>query len=248
MLNRNLDALQPPHSGVETAIEGLQRVRGVCRGRKADADCDSAARGGVYRLADRRLARPLAAPDVDRDFRYRVWRHLRAGGCGADGVGGGEKFPSGKQYPKRDRKGKSRPETMKEEARPIVDITDEDQEALLKRAMRNTLILGMLSSMAVLIGSGWRSAAMLLTGTLISAASILEWQRLVRVINAKLNNRKAPRSAPAVVLFFVLRLTVFAGAIYGSLKCFQGSVVALLCGLGLAALTVGWEVVLLLRD
>ena len=137
---------------------------------------------------------------------------------------------------------------MKEEARPIVDITDEDQEALLKRAMRNTLILGMLSSMAVLIGSGWRSAAMLLTGTLISAASILEWQRLVRVINAKLNNWKAPRSAPAVVLFFVLRLTVFAGAIYGSLKCFQGSVVALLCGLGLAALTVGWEVVLLLRD
>jgi hypothetical protein len=36
--------------------------------------------------------------------------------------------------------------------------------------------------------------------------------------------------------------------IYGSLKCFQGSVVALLCGLGLAALTVGWEAVVLLRD
>jgi hypothetical protein len=89
---------------------------------------------------------------------------------------------------------------------------------------------------------------MLLTGTLISAASILEWRRLLRVINAKLNNRKTPRSAPAVVLFFVLRLTVFAGVIYGSLKCFQGSVVALLCGLGLAALTIGWEVVALLRD
>jgi uncharacterized membrane protein len=114
--------------------------------------------------------------------------------------------------------------------------------------MRNTLILGMLSSLAVLIGSGWRSAAMLLTGTLISAASILEWRRLVRVINAKLNNQKTPRSAPAVVLFFVLRLTVFAGVIYGSLKCFQGSVVALLCGLGLAALTIGWEVIRLLRD
>ena len=137
---------------------------------------------------------------------------------------------------------------MKEEARSIVDITDEDQEALLKRAMRNTLILGILSSMAVLIGSGWRSAAMLLTGTLISAASILEWQRLIRVINAKLNSQKTPTSAFAVVLFFVLRLTVFAGVIYGSLKCFLGSVVALLCGLGLAALTVGWEAVVLLRD
>jgi hypothetical protein len=137
---------------------------------------------------------------------------------------------------------------MRDETHPVVDITDEAQEAMLQRAMRNTLILGILSSIAVLIGSGWRSAAMLLTGTLISAASILEWRRLVRVINAKLNNRETPRSAPAVVLFFVLRLTIFAGVIYGSLKCFQGSVVALLCGLGLAALTVGWEVVVLLRD
>jgi len=137
---------------------------------------------------------------------------------------------------------------MTEESHSIVDIGEEDQQALLQRAMRNTLILGILSSLALLIGSGWRSAAMLLTGTLISAASILEWRRLLRVINAKLNNRKTPRSAPAVVLFFVLRLTVFAGVIYGSLKCFQGSVVALLCGLGLAALTIGWEVVALLRD
>ena len=137
---------------------------------------------------------------------------------------------------------------MSDEAPPVVDISEADQEAMLRRAMRNTLILGLLSALAVLIGSGWRNAAMLVTGTLISAASILEWQRLVRVINAKLNNRKTPRSAAAVVIFFVLRLTVYAGVIYGSLKCFEGSAVALLCGLGLAALTVGWEAVRLLRD
>ena len=137
---------------------------------------------------------------------------------------------------------------MKEEAHPIIDISEEEQQALLQRAMRKTMILGLLSSFAVLIGAGWRSAAMLVTGTLISAASILEWRRLLRVINAKLNNRQTPRSAPAVVLFFVLRLTVYAVAIYGSLRCFQGSVVALLCGLGLAALTIGWEVIALLRD
>jgi small-conductance mechanosensitive channel len=89
---------------------------------------------------------------------------------------------------------------------------------------------------------------MLATGTLISAGSIFEWQRLIRVIYAKLNQQKTPRSATAVVVFFVLRLTVYAGVIYVSLKCFQGSVVALLCGLGLAALAVGWEAVRLLRD
>jgi hypothetical protein len=137
---------------------------------------------------------------------------------------------------------------MNEETSPIADISQEAAEALLQRAIRNTLILGLIPALVLLIASGWRNAAMLVTGTLISAGSILEWLRLIRVINAKLNNQKTPRSAPAVVVFFVLRLTVYAGVIYGSLKCFQGSVIALLCGLGLAAMAVGWEALRLLRD
>ncbi len=137
---------------------------------------------------------------------------------------------------------------MSEETNPIADIPQEGVEALLQRAIRNTLILGLIPALVLLFASGWRDAAMLATGTFISAASIFEWQRLTRVIYAKLNNQKTPRSAPAVVLFFMLRLIVYAGVIYGSLKCFQGSVIALLCGLGLAALAVGWEAVRLLRD
>jgi hypothetical protein len=137
---------------------------------------------------------------------------------------------------------------MSEEPNPIADITPEGLEAFFKHALRNTLGLGLVAALAVLIGAGWRSAAMLATGALISAASILEWQRLVRIIQAKLDNRKSPRSTGLVLAFFVLRLTVFAGLIYGSLKCFHGSVVALLCGLGLAALAILWEVMRLLRD
>jgi hypothetical protein len=137
---------------------------------------------------------------------------------------------------------------MTQESHPIVDLTPQDLEVLFQRALRNTLILGLVAALAVSIGAGWRSGAMLATGTLISAASIWEWQRLVRVINARMDKRKTPASAPVVVLFFVLRLTVFAGVIYGSLKCFHGSVVALLCGLGLAVLTIGWEALRLLRD
>jgi uncharacterized membrane protein len=137
---------------------------------------------------------------------------------------------------------------MSEPTLPIADISKEAMEALFKRAIRNTLILGLVAAVVVLAASGWRDAAMLVTGTLISAASIFEWQRLVRVINAKLDNQQTPRSAPAVVVFFVLRLTVFAGVIYGSLKCFQGSVIALLCGLGLAAMAIGWEAIRMLRD
>jgi dolichyl-phosphate-mannose--protein O-mannosyl transferase len=135
---------------------------------------------------------------------------------------------------------------MTEGSHPIVDLTVDEADAFLRRALRDTLILGLIAAVVVLISSGWRNAAMLVTGGAISAASILEWQRLVRIINAKMDNQKNPKSTVLVLVFFVLRLTVFAGVIYGSLKCFHGSVVALLCGLGLAALAVMWEAVRML--
>jgi uncharacterized membrane protein len=137
---------------------------------------------------------------------------------------------------------------MIEENKPVIDLPSDAPETLLKRALRNTLILGVVPAIVLWIGSGWRNAAMLASGTLISAASIWEWLRLVRLINARLDHQKSPMGTPVVVLFFVLRLTVFAGVIYVSLRCFQGSAVALLCGLGLAVLTVGWEALRMLRD
>ena len=76
---------------------------------------------------------------------------------------------------------------------PIADLTDEALQALLKRAIRDTLILGLLGSGdSVLPGSGWRNAAMLAVGAVISAASILEWQRLIRLFNARLDQQKTP--------------------------------------------------------
>jgi hypothetical protein len=137
---------------------------------------------------------------------------------------------------------------MTEETHPLATLTDEGLQALLRRSIRNTLILGLVASLAVLIASGWRNAAMLATGALISAASILEWQRLIRLINAKMDRQQTPRAAFLAVLFLLFRLIVFAGAIYGSLKCFQGSVIALLFGLGLAVLVTLFEAVRLLKD
>ena len=97
------------------------------------------------------------------------------------------------------------------------------------------------------ISSGWRNVAMLMTGALISAASILEWQRLVRLVNARAKNEKAQRGAVLVVGFFLLRLVFFGAAIYGSLRCFQGSPIALVCGLSLSAATLMWEGLRVLR-
>ncbi len=135
-----------------------------------------------------------------------------------------------------------------EETHLIVNLTDEALQGVLKRALWITVVLGALASAAVAIGSNWRNGAMLLTGAAISAASILEWRHLVRIFNARMDKQRTPTSAAAVVFFFVIRLTVFAGVIYGSLKCFHGSVVALLCGLALAVMSIGWEVIRLLRE
>jgi hypothetical protein len=137
---------------------------------------------------------------------------------------------------------------MSEETQPLADLSDAALQALLQRAIRNTLILGLISAVVLLIASGWRNAAMMAVGAAISAASILEWQRLVRFINARMDHQKTPRGTVTVVVFFVIRLTVFGLAIYGSLKCFHGSVVALLCGLALALAATAWEALRLLRD
>jgi hypothetical protein len=135
-----------------------------------------------------------------------------------------------------------------QETHPIVDLSYDALQSMLKRALWITIVLGVLGAGAVTLGSNWRNGAMLLTGAAISAASILEWRHLVRVFSARLDKQRSPGSAAVVVTFFVLRLAVFAGVIYGSLKCFHGSVVALLCGLGLAVMSVGWEIIRLLRE
>ena len=137
---------------------------------------------------------------------------------------------------------------MTEEIHPIAGLTDEALQALLNRAIWITLLLGAVFSLIIVISAGWRNAAMFATGAALSAASILEWQRLIRLFNARLDQKKTPRGAATVVGFFLLRLILFAGVIYGSLKCFQGSAIALLCGLGLAVIAMAWEALRLLKN
>lgn len=137
---------------------------------------------------------------------------------------------------------------MTEEINKLSEMSDEGVEALLQRAIRKTLIVGILASIVLWIASGWRNAAMMATGTGVSAASIYEWRRLSRLIAAKMDRKQLPRSSFIPVAFFLLRLLVFAGAIYVSLKCFQGSPVPLFCGLALALLAIVWEALRLLRD
>jgi len=136
---------------------------------------------------------------------------------------------------------------MTDEASPIANLSDQALQVLLQQAIRNTLILGFLGFAVLAFASGWRTGALFLTGALISAASIFEWRRLVRLVNARMRNQTQPRGAGAAIVFILLRLALFGAAIYGSLKCFQGSPIALVCGLGLAVATLTWEALRLLR-
>jgi len=140
------------------------------------------------------------------------------------------------------------PDPATPEPHPLETLTTESLDQMLRKAFWTTVALGLAGSAAVWIGSNWQNALMLTAGAGISAASILEWQRLVRIISARMDRKRTAASTPIVVIFFVLRLTVYAGIIYGSLKCLRGSVAALLCGLALAVITIGWQVLKLLRD
>lgn len=137
---------------------------------------------------------------------------------------------------------------MNEEAHPITDLTDAALQAVLRRTIYIILILGAVGALGIWVSSGWRNGSMLAVGALISAASIFEWQRLIRLFTARMDSGKTPRGAATVVLFFLARLLVYAGLIYGSLKCLQGSPVALLCGLGLAVLVLALQALRLLRS
>ncbi len=137
---------------------------------------------------------------------------------------------------------------MTESQNPAADVSPEALYAMLKRAMRNTAVLAVLLAAATWVGSTWRNGAMLVVGAAISMASIYEWLRLAKVINARLDNQKAGAHSGVVVLFFLLRLLLFAAVIYGSLKVIHGSGIALLCGLALAVTTMGWEALRMLRE
>ena len=140
---------------------------------------------------------------------------------------------------------------MTEESPTILNLSDQALQHLLLRAIRNTLILGLLGAAALTIADRWGTGALFAAGALVSAASIFEWRRLIRLINSRMRNSAAdtpgPRGAGLAIAFILLRLVLFGAVIYVSLKCFTGSPIALVCGLSLAVLTLTWEALRLLR-
>jgi hypothetical protein len=150
-----------------------------------------------------------------------------------------------------------------EEQHPILEFTDADLAAMLRRVVRLTAALGVVIGLVLWPVSGWQTAALFAVGAAISVGSVYEWARLIRVVTARLDRmnqasaadgeaapadaRRAGLGPAVVVMLFVMRLMIAGVAIYVSLKCFHGSPIALLCGLGLALAGLVWEAVGALR-
>jgi hypothetical protein len=134
---------------------------------------------------------------------------------------------------------------------PILDFSDADLAALLRRVVTATSALGAAVALLLWLAMGWQTGALFAVGAAISIGSIYEWGRLFRHIAARMDGKKNGRGSGfgtvTVVGLFLLRLVLFAGVIYGSLKCFHGSPIALLCGLGLALAGLVWEALRVLR-
>lgn len=134
---------------------------------------------------------------------------------------------------------------------PIVDFTFADLEALLKRSVRVSAVLGVAAALFLWLAMEWQTAALFAVGAVLSIGSIYEWGRLIRAVSARMDGAPFGTGSKlrtgTVVGLFLVRLILFAGVIYVSLKCLHGSPIALICGLGLGLAGLAWEAMRVLR-
>lgn len=117
----------------------------------------------------------------------------------------------------------------------------------MRRTMRTIAILAAILFVIVTMSMGWKSGVLLVVGAAVSISGVYEWQRLISAVNARLDNAENPRPVGPVVAMFLLRLLIAGVVVYVSLKCFQGSVYALVAGLALAVVGLSIEAVRLVR-
>lgn len=134
------------------------------------------------------------------------------------------------------------------EGNSFLSYSDADLKAAMRRAIRLTALLAVIGFVALLIALGWQTGALFVAGAVVSATGLYEWQQLIALVNAKLDNQRTPRSSGFVVMMFFLRLSIAAAIIYASLKFLDGSFYALLAGLALAILALTFEALRMLKS
>ena len=127
-------------------------------------------------------------------------------------------------------------------------MTDDDLRAMLRRALRTVVVLGLLLGGILTATRGWQTGLLELAGALISYTGIREWRNLALAVFAQLENRQSARPMGRTLVMFFLRLGVVAAILYVSLRCLHGSIYALVAGIGLAVVALSIEAIRLLRN
>ena len=127
-------------------------------------------------------------------------------------------------------------------------FTDADLQHALLRALRLIGYAVIIFVPVIWIALDWRSVMLFLTGALISAAGIWEGRRLMAALAARIENQPTRTNLALVMTMFVLRLGLAAALIYVSLRCFAGSVYALVLGICLALFALMAEAFRLIRS
>lgn len=140
---------------------------------------------------------------------------------------------------------------VKDQAFPLDDqalaFNDQDFKAALFRALRLVAILLLIGTPTCWLLAGRSSALLYLVGSVIAGSSIWVWQRLMGTVLDRLAEGGTPRPAAPVVLWFFAHLIFSGGLLYVSLRGSNGSVYALIAGLGLALLALMVEALRLLK-
>jgi hypothetical protein len=137
----------------------------------------------------------------------------------------------------------------------LANFSDADARAVIARAVRIVVVLGVMGAVVTLVRAGWKSALLLLIGAAISASGLWEWRRLMAALTARMEpldgehivGARRPSIGFALAGFF-LRLFVVLAVLYVSLRYLNGSAIALAAGLAMGVFALTIEGLRLLRS
>jgi hypothetical protein len=129
----------------------------------------------------------------------------------------------------------------------LESYSDADFKQTMLGALRLLAVITAVAIPVVWWKLGWRSAALLVVGSVISGSGLWEWLRLMSAVMERMDAGSNPKPMGAILAGFFLRLLLTVAALYVSLKTLDGSVYALAAGLALGIFALSFEALRLMK-
>lgn len=127
------------------------------------------------------------------------------------------------------------------------NFSDDDFKHTIRGAIRLVVLFCAITAPLIWWKLGWRSAALLVVGAVISGSGLWEWLRLMSAVMVRMDAGGEGRPMAMVLVGFFLRLGVTIVLLYVSLKYLNGSVYALASGLALGVFCLSVEGIRLMK-